>query len=115
MTKKKNSTKRRRKARPSGKIGKKKVARKRRSPRKVIGKSESGVSTRSRVHTDYNRNKVNITVGAVNKHKKAAKEKLLILIGHEEVKKFTARLVRHKKKIAKRIAKMKQDYRRLSQ
>jgi hypothetical protein len=111
MTKKKSHLKRQRRR----KAAKKPAARKRRSPRKAVGKSESGVSTRSRTHTDYNRNKVNITVGAVNKHKKAAKEKLLILIGHEEVKKFTARLVRAKRKIAKRIAKLKQDYRRLSQ
>jgi alpha-N-acetylglucosamine transferase len=116
MAKKKKSAHRRRAARPavSRKVGSKKARPKRRAPRKAVGKAENGLSTRSRTHTDYNRNKVNISVGAVNKHKKAAKDKLLILIGREEVKKFTARLVRHKKKIAKRITKLKQDYRRLS-
>ncbi len=74
----------------------------------------SGISTSSRRHTDYNRNKVYVTVGAVNKHKKAAKEKLLTLIGREEVKKFTAKLKRVKKKVAKKISKYKSDYRRLS-
>jgi hypothetical protein len=74
----------------------------------------SGISTNSRRHTDYNRNKVYVTVGAVNKHKKAAKEKLLTLIGREEVKKFTAKLKRVKKKVAKKISKYKSDYRRLS-
>ena len=82
-----------------------------RSRRKV---GESGVSTKSRTHTDYNRNKVNITVGAVNKHKKAAKEKLLILIGREEVKKFKATRKPAKRKIAKKITCLKSDYRRLS-
>ncbi len=76
--------------------------------------SGSGISTNSRRHTDYNRNKVYVTVGAVNKHKKAAKEKLLAIIGREEVKKFTAKGVRKKKKIAKKISKYKSDYRRLS-
>lgn len=68
-------------------------------PRKRIG--ESGVST-------------NITVGAVNKHKKIAREKLLHLIGKEETKKFTAKLKRVKKKIGKKIIKLKSEYRRLA-
>lgn len=102
-------------------VGKKKIMRKkkrvihRRKTRRKVGKAESGVSTRSRTHTDYNRNKVNITVGAVNKHKNAAKEKLLLLIGKEEVNKFKARLKRVRNKIAKKIQKHKADYRRLCQ
>lgn len=83
-------------------------------PKKKKAARSAGVSTNSRTHTDYNRNKVNITVGAVNKHKRAAKDKILQLIGREEVKRFTTRLKRHKKKISKRIQKLKADYRRLS-
>lgn len=83
----------------------------RRPARKVSG---AGVMTKSRTHTDYNRNKVNITVGAVNKHKKAAREKILHLIGREEVKKFTAKLKRVKKKVGKKITRLKADYRRLA-
>lgn len=89
------------------------VHRMRKVARRRVGAS-SGISTSSRRHTDYNRNKVYVTVGAVNKHKKAAKDKLLTLIGREEVKKFTAKKVRVKKKIAKKISKYKSDYRRLS-
>lgn len=79
----------------------------------------AGVSTNSRTHTDYNRNRVsvrsakNITVGAVNKHKKAAREKLEQLIGKEAVKHFKTVKVRLKKKIAKKISEYKRDYRKL--
>jgi hypothetical protein len=94
---------------------KKKSMPKKRKARKVGKSTGSGVSTNSRSHTDYNRNKVNITVGAVNKHKKAAKEKLEHLIGVEYVKQFKARLKRTKKKIAKRIRNYKAQVRRLAQ
>ena len=87
-------------------------AAKKRKHRRVSG-AGTGITTRSKTHTDYNRNKVNITVGAVNKHKKIAREKLLHLIGKEEVKKFTAKLKRVKKKVQKRITNLKASYRRL--
>lgn len=93
---------------------KKPSAHKRAARRRPAARPSSGITTRSRTHTDYNRNKVNITVGAVNKHKKAARDKLEKLIGQEEVKKFKARFKRVKNKIAKKIAKYKADYRRLS-
>jgi hypothetical protein len=93
---------------------KKPSATKRAARRRPAARESSGITTRSRSHTDYNRNKVNISIGAVNKHKKAAREKLEKLIGAEEVKKFKAPLKRIKKKIAKKIAKYKADYRRLS-
>jgi len=81
--------------------------------RRRVG-AESGVSTRSRTHTDYNRNKVNITVGAVNKHAKSAREKLQHLIGREEVKKFIAKKKTIKRKIQKKITSYKAAYRRLA-
>jgi hypothetical protein len=88
------------------------AARQRARPRRRIA-GESGVSTRSRTHTDYNRNKVNITVGAVKSHTRIAREKLEHLIGNEEVKKFKAPLKRVKKKIQKKITSYKAAYRRL--
>lgn len=81
-------------------------------PRKRIG--ESGVSTKSRTHTDYNRNKVNITVGSVNKDKKRARDKLEHLIGKEVVKQFKAKKKPLKKRIGKKITKLKSEYRRLA-
>lgn len=91
-------------------------SKKTRMPRKVKKKARrtSGIATRSRTHTDYNRNKVNITVGAVRKDKMRARSKIEHLLGIEEVKLFKARLKRHKKKIQKRITALKADYRRLS-
>jgi hypothetical protein len=74
---------------------------------------ESGISTNSRRHTDYNRNKVNITVGSINKDKKRARDKIEALIGREEVKRFKAVRKPMKKKIGKKIAALKADYRRL--
>jgi hypothetical protein len=73
----------------------------------------SGVMTKSRTHTDYNRNKVNITVGSINNHVKVAAEKLSHLIGIEEVKKFKAMGKRQKTKIQKKITAYKAKYRRL--
>jgi hypothetical protein len=86
--------------------------------RRRVGRS--GVSTNSKTHTDYNRNRVtihgsrNITVGAVNKHKKAAREKIEHLIGKEEVRLFKTKRKPQKRKIRKKITKLKQDHRRLS-
>ena len=99
-------------------IGKKKPMRKKTHHRKhaskrKVGRSSTGIMTRSRTHTDYNRNKVNITVGAVNKHKKAAREKLLKMIERAAGQRFVAKLKRVKKKIAKKEAQYKAEYRRL--
>jgi hypothetical protein len=82
-----------------------------RRSRRHVG--ESGISTNSRRHTDYNRNKVNITVGSINKDKKRAREKIEHLIGKEEVKRFKATRKPAKKKIGKKISALKADYRRL--
>jgi hypothetical protein len=89
-----------------------------RSPIRYAG-SGSGISTNSKRHTDYNRNKVNISVGAlsmgsISNDKKRAKKKIEALIGMEEVKKFKATRKPVKRKIAKKISALKSDYRRLS-
>jgi hypothetical protein len=79
-----------------------------------------GVSTNSKSHTDYNRNRVairgsghNITVGAINNHKKAAREKIELMIGKKEVTLFKTKRKTQKRKIRKQITKLKQDHRRL--
>jgi hypothetical protein len=81
--------------------------------------SSPGVTTRSKTHTDYNRNRVairnskNITVGSVRKLTRQAKEKLLTLIGQETAREFSAKKVRIKKKIRKKVNELKAEYRRL--
>jgi hypothetical protein len=108
---KKKSTMAKRKRHVAG-PRKRKVSRTTRRRSRRVG--ESGISTNSRRHTDYNRNKVNITVGSINKDKRRARDKIEQLIGREEVKKFKTRKVRAKKKIQKKISALKSDYRRLS-
>jgi hypothetical protein len=99
--------KKRRAARPAGR---KRARITRRRTRRVAG---SGISTSSRRHTDYNRNKVNITVGSINRDKKRAREKIEQLIGKKEVQKFKTRRKPAKRKIQKKITALKADYRRL--
>jgi hypothetical protein len=105
--KKKSTMAKRKRAAPKPR----KITRIRRSRLHVAG---SGISTTSRRHTDYNRNKVNITVGSINKDKKRAREKTLLLIEKKEGDKFKAKRKPVKRKIQKQITKLKADYRRLS-
>jgi hypothetical protein len=87
----------------------------RKKTRKQIGRTGAGISTNSRSHTDYNRNKVNITVGAIRKDQNKVLKKVEHLLGLEEVKKFKAKGVRMKRKIQKRITALRARARRLMQ
>ncbi len=90
-----------------------------RSPKRKARKRVAGVSTNSRKHTDYNRNRVmirgskNITVGSIAKDMKAAKDKILHLIGRKSQELFKAVRKPVKKKISKKITELKRQYNRL--
>lgn len=96
--------------------GKKRV---KKTVKKKARKRVSGVSTNSRKHTDYNRNRVsihgskNITVGSIAKDVKAAKTKILHLIGKKAQELFKATRKPVKRKITKKITALKQQYNRL--
>ena len=109
--KKSTMAKRKRRAAPAKKRKTARFTHTRRRSRRV---GESGISTNSRRHTDYNRNKVNITVGSINKDKRRARDKIEQLIGKEEIKKFKAQRKPAKRKIQKKITALKADFRRLS-
>lgn len=74
----------------------------------------SGISTRSKRHTDNNRQRTYITIGDVRKDTRKAKEKLDKLIGQEYVRYVNARLKRIKKKISKKLTTLKAQRRRLA-
>lgn len=96
-----------------GRIGKAK--KKRSAPKKKRKKiSGNGQTTKSRTHTDYNRNKVNISVGSVSAHMGAAKKILLADIGKKEAQKFAASKKSAKKKIQQSITKLKRQFRRVA-
>lgn len=78
---------------------------KRRTARKKSsGKKKVGKVTRSRSSNP---------ISTVNRHKKLAREKLLVAIGKENIRLFKAAKVRDKRKIQKKIRQYKSDYRKL--
>jgi hypothetical protein len=87
----------------------------------AVGKKKSHKTHRPRIgtlrgksHQDgVDRKKVDITIGSVSSHLAAAKKKLLHEIGKDEALKITAKKVRTRKKIQKRINDKKALYRKL--
>ncbi len=93
---------------------KRKAAPKKRKPVKKRKVGSGGQVTRSRTHTDYNRNKVNIAVGTVAGHMGAAKKMLLDKIGKKESKIFAATKKPLKNKLRKQLANLKAQFRRVA-
>lgn len=97
----------------SKKPRKKKTA-KRSASAKKKKKRVGSIQTKSKSHTDYNANKVNISVGSPAVHlnvvKKAYKDQLDSLV----LRKFHASTKRNKKKIQKLITAKKAQIRKLS-
>lgn len=86
-----------------------KVIRPKKAKKKRVGK----IVTKSKSHTDYNRNKVNISVGSISHHKAMAKKGIEEKIATKEIRKFKARTKREKAKLQKEITALKREYRKL--
>jgi|SRR5882672_1542842 len=102
-----------------GKIGKtrktRRIAPKKKKTTKRKRMGSDGQVTRSKTHTDYNRNKVNIAVGGTaSGHMGAAKKILLEDIGRKEAQKFAAKKKSVKNKIQKTVSELKRRYNRLA-
>ena len=99
-----------------GKMGKTRKARPAKKKKAVKRKrmGSGGQVTRSRTHTDYNRNKVNIAVGSVSHHMGAAKKMLLEDIGKKEAQKFAATKKSVRNKIQRGITELKRRYRKVA-
>jgi hypothetical protein len=96
-----------------GKLGRVSGAKKRVSG-KVLGKSKRRKSTRRKTTVTSVRVKSVGKVGSVASHMSMAKKLLKEQIGWAEASRFTAVKAKSKRELAKRIAKLKTEYRKLS-